>query len=121
MPEYRRPVSGRGSCRRDRTTLNALGEGVHIVVACDMPFLRTSLLQLLLDAATDEFDAVVPWLADGPEPLCAVYRRTCRPLLELYLSGGGCSARGALDHLRTLRLPESELRLRNRNCPASST
>ena len=92
------------------TALAALGEGDHIVVACDMPFLRTGVLLLLLAAASDEYDAVAPWLETGPEPLCAVYRHTCIPLLEEFLNSGQRSARHALDTLRTRRVPESDLR-----------
>ncbi len=92
------------------TALTALGEGFHIVVACDMPFLHTAVLHLLLDAADDEFDVVAPWLAAGPEPLCAVYRHTCIPALEEYLKSGRRSARRALDVLRTRRVDESDLR-----------
>ena len=92
------------------TALRTLGQGAHVVVACDMPFLHTDLLRLLLDAVSDEFDAVVPWPDSGPEPLCAVYRSTCLPLLETYLANGGRSARKALASLRMRPIPEIDLR-----------
>lgn len=48
-----------------------------LVVACDMPFLNTSLLGYMIEQAAD-FDAVVPRL-DGNmmEPLHAVYSASC--------------------------------------------
>jgi molybdopterin-guanine dinucleotide biosynthesis protein A len=49
----------------------------NIVVACDMPFLNTGLLQYMLGLSGD-FDAVVPRLENRMiEPLHAVYSRNC--------------------------------------------
>ena len=92
------------------TALRTLGRGAHVVVACDMPFLHTDLLLLLLDAVSDEYDAVVPWPESGPEPLCAVYRHTSLPILEEFLAKGGRSARHALASLGTRPIPAIDLR-----------
>ena len=92
------------------TALEALGEGRHIVVACDMPFLRTALLRLLIDAATDDCDAVVPSIDGRIEPLCAVYRHTCIPPFKKFLERGGRAAHQALQTVRVIRVEESELR-----------
>lgn len=92
------------------TALRTLGQGAHLVVACDMPFLHTDLLRILLDAVSDEYDAVVPWPESGPEPLCAVYRHTGLPIMEEFLAKGGRSARHALTSLRTRPIPEIDLR-----------
>jgi molybdopterin-guanine dinucleotide biosynthesis protein A len=50
-----------------------------IVLACDLPFVTTALLQRLVIEAwpLDEIDAVVPRTARGIEPLCAVYAKRC--------------------------------------------
>jgi molybdopterin-guanine dinucleotide biosynthesis protein A len=58
-----------------------------LVVACDMPFLNTALLQRLIslcDESPQEMpDAIVPVFGDRPQGLHAVYRRTClEPILE---------------------------------------
>lgn len=45
-----------------------------LVVACDLPFLTTALLERL---ARESADAVVPRSARGLEPLCAIYARSC--------------------------------------------
>lgn len=92
------------------TAISALGVGAHLVVACDMPFLQADLIRLLLDAATDEFDAVVPWIADRPEPLCAIYRDSCLAPLRTFLAAGERAAHRALQTLRTRRIEERQLR-----------
>jgi molybdopterin-guanine dinucleotide biosynthesis protein A len=92
------------------TGLTALGEGRHIAVACDMPYLQPALLNLLLDAATEAWDAIVPEVAGRPEPLCAVYRHTAAPALRRFLEEGQRAAYRALQILRTRRIPEDDLR-----------
>jgi len=92
------------------TALAALGPGAHIVVACDMPFLRTDILVLLLASIGENEDAAAPWLDTGPEPLCAVYRNSCLPVLERLLRDGIRSARSALQAVRARHVPEAELR-----------
>ncbi|HZO88212.1 MAG TPA: molybdenum cofactor guanylyltransferase [Chthonomonadaceae bacterium] len=92
------------------TGLTALGEGNHIVVACDMPGLEAGVLRLLLRACTPDWDAVVPEVGGQMEPLCAVYRHAAAPRLLRFLESGGRSAREALDSLRVKRVGEGVLR-----------
>jgi molybdopterin-guanine dinucleotide biosynthesis protein A len=51
------------------------------VVACDMPFLNADLIRVLL-AESGNWDAVVAETERGPEPLHAVYSKTCLPAIE---------------------------------------
>jgi molybdenum cofactor guanylyltransferase len=92
------------------TALDALGEGSHLVVACDMPFLQSALLQMLLDGATEDYDAVVPWIDGRPEPLCAVYRHTCLAPFQQFLASGQRAAHRALETIRVKRADQEELR-----------
>ena len=92
------------------TGLTALGEGSHIVVACDMPKLNARVLQFLLEKATSEWDAVVPEIGGRPEPLCAVYRHTAAPKLRAFLDTGQRAAYQALDVLQTRRIDEETMR-----------
>lgn len=45
-------------------------------VACDMPFIKKSLVQLLINNTKDE-DVIVPRTRDGLEPLHAIYSKNC--------------------------------------------
>lgn len=92
------------------TGLMALGAGTHLAVACDMPSLQPAVLRLLLDAATPEWDVVVPEIDGRMEPLCSVYTDTAVPALQNFLQGGGRALHKALETLRTLRVPEADLR-----------
>lgn len=92
------------------TGLTQAGGGSHLVVACDMPALQTPVLQLLLKAATSEWDAVVPEIGGLAEPLHAVYNHTATPKLLRFLENGGRTAREALDSLKVKRVGEGVLR-----------
>jgi molybdopterin-guanine dinucleotide biosynthesis protein A len=92
------------------TGLRTLGEGSHLVVACDMPALDPDVLAFLQKAVTPDVDAVVPKIAGQWEPLCAVYRHTAEPRLQQFLETGGRSARQALTTLRIRRVDETALR-----------
>ncbi len=52
-------------------------------VACDMPFLKESIIRYLVERA-DGYDAIVPRTEDGLQPLHAVYSKSClKPIKEL--------------------------------------
>jgi molybdopterin-guanine dinucleotide biosynthesis protein A len=71
----------------------------NLVAACDMPELTGEFLRGLVEAA--DGDAVVPiGPSGGPEPLCAVYHRRSRPVLEHAMGRGVRSIRAALKDLR---------------------
>ena len=89
------------------TGLQVLGDGSHLVVACDMPDLNTDILQLLIDNSSETWDAVVPTRNGHPEPLCALYRSSSLPALKAFLSNGGRSVQKSLTTFRTLYLDET--------------
>jgi molybdopterin-guanine dinucleotide biosynthesis protein A len=45
-------------------------------VACDMPFIKTSVVQYLIKNIQD-YDAIVPRTIDGLQPLHAIYSKRC--------------------------------------------
>jgi molybdopterin-guanine dinucleotide biosynthesis protein A len=70
-----------------------------VVVACDMPFVTSALLQHLVAAAGDA-DAVVPLTERGYHPLCAVYTRACLPIVTRHLQHGRGKMTDLLDAIR---------------------
>lgn len=67
---------GRGPIGGIYTGLVSASSDRSLVVACDMPFVSLSLGRLLA-GATDGYDIVVPKYRGYPEPLFAVYSKTC--------------------------------------------
>ena len=109
-----------------RPGLGALG-GIHaalawaeeedrpgiVAVACDMPFLASTLLARLsaLAFTGDAPDLVVPESRGrrGLEPLCAAYRTSCLPALEARLDREDRRVIGFYDDVRVHRIPLAEV------------
>jgi len=58
-----------------------------MVVACDMPNLNAAIIRFLC-AQGKKWDVVLPRLANGREPLHAVYHKRCLPLIARHLGQG---------------------------------
>ena len=75
---------GCGSLGGIFTGLSASRDPWVLVVACDMPFLNPRLLRRLM-AMRRDVDAVIPRLKGQPEPLHALYSKTCLGPMERML------------------------------------
>jgi molybdopterin-guanine dinucleotide biosynthesis protein A len=82
------------------------------VLACDMPFADPELARYMLTRLSDH-DAVVPVLERGPEPLFAVYRKSCLGAVESSIAAGRLRMRDALERLDVLYVPEDKIRERD--------
>jgi len=69
------------------TALEAAQGDPVLVVACDMPFASRALASHML-ALIAEVEAVVPRVGGEFEPLFAVYRRSCLPVIRRALDEG---------------------------------
>lgn len=56
-------------------------EPYNLIVACDMPFLQTSLLSYMAGLA-EGYDVVAPKIGEYTEPLHAIYHRRLLPVAE---------------------------------------
>ncbi|GBE57218.1 putative molybdenum cofactor guanylyltransferase [bacterium BMS3Abin01] len=80
-----------------------------LAISCDLPFVAQELVELMA-GLVDGHDAVVPIGVDGPEPLCAVYSRSCLDALEENISQGRFSLRRSLGDLDVRYVDEAELK-----------
>lgn len=100
---------GKGPVGGIITGLRAAGEGLHIVVACDMPRIVPALLRLLLERAKG-YDAAVPLVAGRLEPLCAAYDSCCADRLESTLLAGNLALQPAVQSLHINVVDEFQMR-----------
>lgn len=110
--------------------LRAASHDMIFAVATDMPFVDHALVTAMIDRCRDE-DAIVPRVRipglDGPqpEPLHAVYRKSCLPAIEAALSKGRRRVVSFLADVRVCYVEDAVLRqldpdlhsLRNINTP----
>jgi molybdopterin-guanine dinucleotide biosynthesis protein A len=90
--------------------LNAIDKPRCFVVGCDMPLIDPRLIRYLCTLAEqDDWDAVLPWPASGPEPLCAVYNKSGLPVIEKNLRQGNLKLSDTVSKLRIRRVMEVEI------------
>jgi molybdopterin-guanine dinucleotide biosynthesis protein A len=87
-------------------TALTIGEGPVLLVAWDMPFVTTDLLQALVHGATD-YDVFLPESGGprGVEPLCGVYGPACTRPVTKQLDDEDLRAIGFHDAVRVGHLP----------------
>jgi molybdopterin-guanine dinucleotide biosynthesis protein A len=83
-----------------------------IVVGGDMPYVHPGVLHHLLCRATTGVDAVAARIGGFPEPLCAVYGRSCQDAVRRRLAEGRFRTGGLLtdENLHIAWVEEGELR-----------
>lgn len=79
------------------------------VVACDMPFMQPSLIELLSQHRS-RHQAVVPVIHGQMQPLASFYARDCLDTMRAHLAAGGKnSPRAVLEKLQVRYVDETEL------------
>lgn len=119
LPDF--PVAGRAEMIPDLypglgplggiyTGLQASESPINIVVACDMPFLNTELLDYMV-GLSPEVDVVVPKLENGMvEPLHAIYSRSCLSKMKELLDSHQLGVAPFLDSVRVKYVQPGESR-----------
>ena len=80
----------------------------NIVVACDMPFLNIPLLEYMAGQAKG-YDAAVPRLDDGLEPLHAIYGKSCLKAIEAMFAEGDCQVHHLFERLNARYIEATEI------------
>lgn len=96
------PKSSRGPLTGIATALGETRSPWNLILACDLPYVTAAWLEWLLSRAIrSRAQAVIPRTTHGLEPLAAVYRRECGPLIVEALAIG---IRKVTDATRKLNL-----------------
>jgi len=119
-PVYPDKFPGCGPLGGIYTALSVSSTDWNLIVACDMPGISADVLRTLLGSAEQSGKSCV--VATGPtgdpEPLCAVYHRSCLPVLARAIEEKRFKMRDLVAQLdRTLK-PVDASALANVNTPA---
>jgi molybdopterin-guanine dinucleotide biosynthesis protein A len=79
-----------------------------LVTACDMPFVSAGLARLIIREAAG-YDVVVPRYRGYPEPLFALYGKSCINIIERRLAEGRNKITGFYDRVKVRYLEENEM------------
>jgi molybdenum cofactor guanylyltransferase len=99
------PLAGIHAALRSSTS------DLNLILAVDMPFITTPLLEFLLRKAVESQSSIViaPRTTNGWQPLCAVYRREFRHVADQALRAGRYKIDALFDPSRTQSIPEEDL------------
>jgi molybdenum cofactor guanylyltransferase len=78
------------------------------VSACDMPFLNREFIEYLI-GQSGKHDVIVPELAEGFQPLHAIYSRNCLPSIKRLLLMDKLKITGFYRDMRVLAIGEEQL------------
>ena len=91
------------------TALTACRAEWALAASCDIPAVRRSFFEKLLDSRSEDVDIVCPVTPDGRMHMtCALYRRTAAPMLEARLRSGDYRMRGLFSSCRVKTIPVTE-------------
>jgi molybdopterin-guanine dinucleotide biosynthesis protein A len=80
------------------------------ISACDMPFLKREMIEVVFQALEPRWDVVVPVTREGFQPLCAIYSRRCIKPIEDQLDRGGLKISNLFSQIKIKTIPEESLR-----------
>ena len=78
--------------------------------ACDTPFLKKELVEILVEHIEQKIDIIMPETAAGVEPLCAIYSKRCLKPAEDHLKANKLKIQWAFRSNRIKNIPENQLR-----------
>ncbi|MGE3961193.1 MAG: molybdenum cofactor guanylyltransferase [Dehalococcoidia bacterium] len=90
--------------------LAAAAADIAVVVGVDHPFLRPSLLQLLVERVREGAPWVLPLLDGHAQPSCCALSRACLESLRARLEAGERSPAAVAEALGAVLVPEAEWR-----------
>jgi molybdenum cofactor guanylyltransferase len=99
---------GRGPLTGLATALSSAKGDPVLVVACDLPFVEPALAAGLLARAEGQ-QAVVPFRNGQPEPMLAVYRRSCLPAIRRLVDEGEQRVSSFYRYIELRRVDDPEL------------
>jgi molybdopterin-guanine dinucleotide biosynthesis protein A len=105
-------VPGRATLGGLYTGLYYAGSSSVFAVACDMPFLSTEAIKVVLDQA-DQGDIVIPDLLGKLQPMHAVYSKRCLPHLQTLVEANKLKVQDLCENpdLQVFRIRESAFKL----------
>jgi len=100
-----------------RSSLTGLHTGLFYIttpyaffVACDIPFIKRELIEILLEHVEPGIDIVIPETSKGLEPLCSVYSKRCFKPIEEQLEKQSLKIQRVFQKVRVKKISEDMLR-----------
>lgn len=91
------------------SSLVSTGATELFVAACDMPFIRAGVLELIIRKFTGQ-QAVIPVFEGRPQPLFGIYSASAQEAMKEHIMQNRRAMRELLQDIRPALIPEEEVR-----------
>lgn len=108
LPMYTDIYPGKGSLGGIYSALARATNPAALVLACDMPFIKTDLLRFMIAQFDKETDIVVPRVKGYPQGMLAIYRKTCLAPIRARLDDNRLKIIGFYSEMRVTYLDEAD-------------
>jgi molybdopterin-guanine dinucleotide biosynthesis protein A len=109
LPAHQDLIQGLGPIGGIYTGLETIQDDAGFFIACDMPFASQDLIRYIV-SVKGQFDAIVPKVDWKMEPLHALYRKTCLPVLMGLIKSGSYQILESFHRLNVRFIDEVEIR-----------
>ena len=100
---------GKGALGGIYTGLFYAAHHYSFFTACDMPFLNHDFIEYITGLAV-KHDIIVPELADGYQPLHAIYSKNCLIPIKRLITADKLKITGFYKEMRLLKVPEEKIK-----------
>ncbi|NVM21786.1 MAG: molybdenum cofactor guanylyltransferase [Desulfobacterales bacterium] len=80
------------------------------IAACDTPFLKRGLIEVLLEELEPKWDVIIPVTKEGVQPLCAIYSKRCIKPIEHQLKTRDPKILKFFHKVKVKEVPEARLK-----------
>lgn len=108
LPVFSDVCPNKGSLGGIYTALTYAQNPHTLVIACDMPFIKTELLRFMIAQISDAMDIVVPRVDGYPQGLHAIYSQSCRQPIQEQLAANRLKVIRFYDRMRVRYLDEDD-------------
>ncbi len=108
LPMYRDRLPGKGSLGGIYTALMQAKSRNVLTLACDMPFVNAELLRYMVGQISDDIDIIAPRVANYPQGLHAIYKKTCLPAIAEQLAANRLKIIRFYEQMRVRYLDETD-------------
>ena len=106
LPVFSDVCPNKGSLGGIYTALTHAQNPHTLVIACDMPFIKSELLRFMIAQICDAVDIVVPRVDGYPQGLHAIYSQSCRQPIQEQLAANRLKVIRFYDRMRVRYLDE---------------
>jgi len=90
------------------TAFSTLKTQYIFVIACDMPFVTPDLIKIIIDKKNN-YDIVIPQKGDYTEPLCAIYKESCKTHIKDMIDQNNLKIKSFFNKMKVHEINQKEI------------